>query len=297
MTQSYASPILPILVSLSCFWLLPAKAALITERAALEKYLQNLHTMLETDVCVDKTTAQTLLSGSPVTKRQSVGLEPSTDLADRLKQTVVMVITHTDSGSGFFIDGQHVVTNHHVISSAGANGVLVAGAGLGGVRQATIVASVAEEGPHGRDFAILRVAGPPSRTTLPLSETTAELDNVIAAGFPALVISNDIGFKSLTEGNASTLPGVILSRGSIMAVQNRHTATPIIAHSAAISGGSSGGPLVDLCGRVVGINTFIQVNVKQASNTGYAVSSNALIHFLSENGIKPAIKADYCEKG
>jgi S1-C subfamily serine protease len=69
---------------------------------------------------------------------------------------------------------------------------------------------------------------------------------------------------------------------------------PTIAHSAAISAGNSGGPLVDTCGRVVGVNTFIRVSVDQASHAGYAIASDDILRFLAEQKVSPTIKAGPC---
>ena len=52
-------------------------------------------------------------------------------------------------------------------------------------------------------------------------------------------------------------PEVVLSKGTVSAIQNKERNTPMVLHSADISAGNSGGPLIDSCGRGVGINTYI----------------------------------------
>ncbi|AMW35787.1 trypsin-like peptidase domain-containing protein [Haematospirillum jordaniae] len=275
-------------------WSLSAGHVIAQDRATLERYLHEVRALLQTDLCTHEDDARSLLARSPVSQLSNPVSMPEGSLAQRLKQAVVMVVTPTDSGSGFFVDKHHIVTNYHVVSSSSSEGVFVAGPGSAGIQRAEIIATLSGKGETASDFALLKVNGPPSPGFLPLAESAAELEHVIAAGFPALVLGNDVGFRRFMKGDLSTLPDVILSRGSIMAIQNRKTAAPSIAHSASISGGSSGGPLVDACGRAIGINTFIRVDVKQASNTGYAIPAGPLIQFLKKQGIQPTIQTTPC---
>ncbi len=55
---------------------------------------------------------------------------------------------------------------------------------------------------------------------LPLSPRPGELDNVIAAGFPGLLLANDLSFTALVGGDMSAMPNLALSQGTIMARQN-----------------------------------------------------------------------------
>lgn len=54
--------------------------------------------------------------------------------------------------------------------------------------------------------------------------------------------------------------------------------TAFVVTNAAMSGGMSGGPLVDIEGRVVGVNALIRPDLRALGN--YAVSSMELVHFL-----------------
>ncbi len=67
--------------------------------------------------------------------------------------------------------------------------------------------------------------------------------------------------------------------------------THTVGHSAEISPGNSGGPLVDECGRVVGVNTFAVVDGAQAK---YALSSADLAAYLKQNGITARVRNDPC---
>ena len=70
-------------------------------------------------------------------------------------------------------------------------------------------------------------------------------------------------------------------------------AVPLVVHSAQVSPGNSGGPLVDLCGRVVGINTFVQGD-QTAAHVNYALSGGDLLGFLKANGVAPQSSAGAC---
>ena len=293
-------------------------ATVSPERAALEARLSALTTALKGDVCATPDAARALLAAgtpngsapaakSPADKAAAPSqteiktnstpgkpLEKAA-LVSLLKQAVVLIVAGENSGSGFIVDGNHIVTNNHVIAEADGKPVIVAGVGIGSPREAKIIAHVAEEGPAGRDFAVLQVSGPPLTTKLALTPTVADLQPIVAAGFPGLLITNDVQFHRLMQGDLSATPEIILSQGAVMAIQNRSAGMPTIAHNAPISGGNSGGPLVDACGRVVGINTYIRVASDQGTNAGYALGTEGLLKFLNKVGVSPAVQGGPCE--
>lgn len=70
--------------------------------------------------------------------------------------------------------------------------------------------------------------------------------------------------------------------------------TRIITHSASISPGNSGGPLVDACGRAVGVNTFISYDGESAQRLNFSLDANSAAEFLDRNGVTPTVDAGQC---
>lgn len=220
-------------------------------------------------------------------------------LADLLKQALVMVVVPTEegisTGSGFFVAPDLIVTNHHVVEKAREGQVFVINEKLGRATRAQILAKspVVEIGQL--DVALLRIGHPPAVQPLALTTTAAQLDPVIAAGYPGLTLQGDAAFQRLIEdGDVTAVPGVILTDGRINAIQDSGSGLKILPHSAAISGGNSGGPLVDSCGRVVGINTFILSDAQQTAHVNYAQKADAVIAFLREHGAAPTEVSGPC---
>jgi hypothetical protein len=85
-----------------------------------------------------------------------------------------------------------------------------------------------------------------------------------------------------------------LTDGKISAIQTSPGGLKIMPHTAAVSGGNSGGPLVDACGRVVGVNTFITADQEQVAHNNYAQKSDALIAFLQANGVAVNVVNEPC---
>jgi len=77
---------------------------------------------------------------------------------------------------------------------------------------------------------------------------------------------------------------VTMNRGSISAVRESDLN---IQHTAAISHGNSGGPLVNSTGEVIGINTAL---LEEANSLYYAVGVDHIYSFLIENGFSDILK-------
>ena len=166
------------------------------------------------------------------------------------------------SGTGFLVSSDGLlVTNHHVV--AGAKQIL-AKAENGGLFP--VVRVVAADPAN--DLALLQVEG----KDLPCLSLAPP--NSAEAGTRIAVIGSPLGLEgTLTEGIVSArrkLPG-----------QKRE----VLQISAAISQGSSGSPVLDAQGRVVGIASFL---LAEGQSLHFATPSEKLQALLRRSGKSPA---------
>lgn len=177
-------------------------------------------------------------------------------------------IVEEGTGSGAIFDPRgYVITNNHVI--AGANRLRVT---LPDGRTFEDVKIVGQDQPT--DLAVLKVEG----RDLP-SLRFGDSDQ-LRVGDWVVAIGNALGL----EGGPTVTTGVVSALGRTIQEPNGVPLDDLVQTDAAINRGNSGGPLVDLAGRIVGINTAID-NRGQA--IGFAISSNTarpVIDQLVQNG-------------
>lgn len=196
------------------------------------------------------------------------------------------------SGTGFFVGPDLLVTNHHVIASPGAT-IYVTNNALGSLREAQVLKTFGPFQSTGGDFALLRVQGAqqPSFNVLDSAESL-RLQSVIAAGYPGDLLQSDANFQQLRSGDRTAVPELAVTDGTVSAEQTLPPQTKVVVHSAPISKGNSGGPLVDMCGRLVGVNTFVKVGPMRSLN--FALSTGDLMRFLADTGALPAVVTQTC---
>jgi putative serine protease PepD len=157
-------------------------------------------------------------------------------------------------GSGFFItaDG-FVLTNEHVIADVPDEAIRVT---LSDARTLTahVVGRDAES-----DLAVLKVdRGDFRPVVLADSDSVAVGDPVVAVGAPLALTG------TVTSGIVSALDRTIETQ-DVGGVQRYYAA---IQTDAAVNRGNSGGPLFDLAGRVIGINSVIKSLVEDGEDAG-----------------------------
>jgi len=217
---------------------------------------------------------------------QDIHALPAAEIAHRLERSAVLVLSEEGSGSGFFIAPNLIVTNRHVVESGKRAPVLVTSKTLGRVLIGEVVAKTTgklETG--GMDFAVIQVNPPPTAEPLAFAVGIGKLQKVVVAGYPGLVMDNDMGFQRLLSGDPSSAPDLSLTEGSVTSTQASALGVTQIVHSAVVLTGNSGGPLVDACNRLVGINTFIAIDRSQSGHVNYALSATDLAKFLASRSI------------
>lgn len=186
--------------------------------------------------------------------------------------------TQRAQGSGFVLDSEgHIVTNQHVVDGAESISVRLAS---GKVYEATLVGSDASS-----DIAVLEIdapAGELSPLELGDSEALEVGDAVVAIGSP-------FGL----EGSATA--GIVSALGREITAPNRFQIDGAIQTDAAINHGNSGGPLLDMSGKVVGVNAQIESDSGGNDGVGFAIPATVVsrtVEQLIANG-----RVDYAYLG
>jgi hypothetical protein len=211
-------------------------------------------------------------------------------LAQLLEQGVVLIVARGQQGfsmgSGFFVAPGLVMTNAHVAREG--RQLLVLNRDFGRPLPAEIVANSwaqGNRGPMTPDLALLRVTGAPALQPLGLTTEAGRLQDVVSAGFPGHILESDANMQALRDGDMSRVPELVVTTGVISAVQQAPTGMMIVPHTAGISPGNSGGPLVDRCGRVVGVNTWGREAEGGAERVNYAQKADEVLAFLQRNNV------------
>lgn len=165
------------------------------------------------------------------------------------------------SGSGVFISDQgYVLTNNHVVADAGELYVILAD---GSRQEATLVGA-----DRYADLAVLKTAGPiPAVATLGNSDALDPGETVIAIGSP------------LGDFKNTVTVGVVSATGRSIDTGEGYSIDGLIQTDAAINQGNSGGPLMNLAGEVVGINTLVVRSSGSgavAEGLGFAIPANTV---------------------
>jgi serine protease Do len=167
----------------------------------------------------------------------------------------------TSIGSGFIIhrDG-YVVTNAHVVGQAADQKVIFAD----GTEYEAKRVAVDEQ----HDLAILKIQSDRTFAAAPLGRS-----HDVMIGETVIAIGNPLGYQhTVTTGIVSALNRELATRKDV-------EYKDLIQTDTSINRGNSGGPLLNVLGEVIGINTAIRAD---AQNIGFAIPIDSLRKMLPE---------------
>ena len=182
------------------------------------------------------------------------------DLVKLIKLTLPAVVTiagyneqgkFTSFGSGFFINGQgHLVTNHHVIQS---------------------MATAKVKTDDGKTYPMTTVLAVDQNADLALCQVD------IPGGSPNFLTVcrevPEVGERVVVIGSPQLLENTV-SEGIVSAIRTDTHKGQAIQMTAPISPGSSGGPVLNLKGEVVGVSTFFR---KGGQNLNFAIPGHRIL--------------------
>lgn len=167
------------------------------------------------------------------------------------KTSIVLILTYDANntpialGSGFYFENTLIATNYHVIE--GSSKIVIKNLGSQTKLENIKVRSYSED----LDMAILE-SPTPNSTFLTLSQ-----------------IKPEIGDKIVAIGNPKGLEGTV-STGIVSGLRELTSEYSLIQITSPISPGSSGGPVLNENGQVIGISTF---TINDSQNLNFAIPS------------------------
>jgi S1-C subfamily serine protease len=257
-------------------WLPLLFVALIVVNAAVVVYYANETNRNVSELNAEIETLQFQLNSANyeiATLRDSINIQKQnaskslelTQIYNQTRRSVVLIEVRTSTGggqgSGFVYDSEgRIITNHHVVEDAVPGGITVTFID-GTVTDAELVGTDAYV-----DLAVIDVDVPSyllKNVTLGSSEDLLVGEQVIALGNPF--------------GLADTMTaGIVSATGRQMNAPGDYVIVDVIQTDAAINFGNSGGPLLNMEGKVVGMNTAILSETGQFSGIGFAIPSDTI---------------------
>jgi S1-C subfamily serine protease len=164
------------------------------------------------------------------------------------------------SGSGFYVNNKgYILTNNHVVDQCSKVWI--------NHNNKNIAASVLKANKQ-HDLAIIET-DQDNKFFVKFTELVDPVEDVMALGFPQVDILG--GEIKRNKGNISSLTGM---QGNNYSLQ----------HTALIQKGSSGGPLLNNKGSLVGVN-YAKFTDKDLQGIGLAIHAITAVSFLGENSI------------
>ena len=195
------------------------------------------------------------------------------EIYQKVNPTVVTVMVQLSDSSDYsrmgvgtgviFTEDGYILTNHHVVEGGCECSVMLS---TGHVYEAKYVASDAEN-----DLAVLKV----EQTGLPAAELVDS--DTLTVGDKVYAIGNPLG----VELRGTFTDGIVSAINRDVQVDSR-TMT-LIQTNAALNSGNSGGPLINDCGQVVGINVVkMMSSYDTVEGLGFAIPTASMERIVGD---------------
>jgi serine protease Do len=213
--------------------------------------------------------------------------QSNTDIDAAARSVVRVVVVGADEGgepnvgmgSGLVITPTRVVTNAHVVEAVAEGSGFVGIVPSEGRKRYTgkVIAYSAN-----LDLAVIALQDGSITPAALFSGAVNDGATVAALGYPFAVD------RAMATGMDEVIrpQSPVKSMGNISGRRSNERFDTVL-HTAAIGRGNSGGPLVDTCGRVVGINSFLSISEGVDSTFAFALAVPELMGFLKKAGIEP----------
>lgn len=190
-------------------------------------------------------------------------------------------------GSGVAVAPGLIVTNAHVVAPLRESPNIAI----------SIVPSSGEERYPGRllasdsraDLALVRMEDGFVEPLPIFTGRPPDTGRVAAIGYPGSV---DMAENLSASERVRPIPAV-RAFGQLSGGRSRRDVDTLL-HTAAMARGNSGGPLVDECGRIIGINSFGAPAEQNDAEFGFAISAREIIPFLQRAEVRPEITTEGC---
>ncbi len=197
----------------------------------------------------------------------------------------IFAVSH---GSGFAVGSETILTNAHVVREAIDDSRLSIGivpSDAGSAVYARVVA-VSER----NDLALLATTSPLRLAPLTIAGNPDSVSGTVTSiGYPMNV---DMA-QGLDMADIFQAQPPVTSQGFLSGRRPSREFDTLL-HTAPIARGNSGGPLVDQCGRVLGVNSFGAESAGTDAEFFFAVSTREILPFLRANGVSARINSLPC---
>jgi serine protease Do len=194
-------------------------------------------------------------------------------------------VEQQSAGTGFVVSGDVIVTNRHVVSDAAGQVSVTLEDGTE-LSEIEVIGRTSSGDPL--DVAFLRVKDTKGKTLKPLklgdSSKTQVGDKVVAIGNALGQFQNTVTTGIISGYGRSVVAGDASGAGA-------ETLQNLFQTDAAINQGNSGGPLVNVNGEVIGINTAVAG--EGAENIGFAIPINDVAGLITSVLTKGKLERPY----